>query len=435
MMRITAIRSIRISVAAILPLLQLSSGSYPAMAEERRSMTAMETVNAVKAGADPSGIKDAAPMLSAAVARGGVTLVIPCGLFRLKANVPLPSHTEVVGAGPCTELRIDPEMAPNERFAIVVPAFTNVRSAFSNADFQHGNTDISIRNLRVTAPVPLLRGQYHAFSFYKADHVTVDRTVVEGAGSNHDGNHTVFIDCHNFRFTHNRHTGGGLEGSFDIWDGSSDFEVRHNYCNGGKKVHRCFTINGLSSGNEAQGYGHAAKTTSNGIVSDNIATDVTNVGIMVVGLYSQGPSNVYGHLHDIVVSRNLVDGVTRFHGIWVGEADDVKVLGNTIRNAAASCIYVASAKAGDTENIAIDRNICENSGRDGAIVIGNSQDAPAHVILSNNSILGTNPAYRYAIRINRGAKDTVIGPEHTVAGTGGAVLDQGTGTENSPVAR
>lgn len=393
-------------------------------------LAGLKKIDAIAAGADPTGGRDSAAALAAAIAPGGVSLSIPCGTYRLLANVPVLSDTEILGAGDCTRLLIDPGMAPNLLFTKVLASTTNVRSVFSNADFEAGNSRIAIANLRVVAPKPLIQGQYHAFSFYRAAHVTVDHTSVEGAGTVHDGNHTVFISSRAFRFTNNRHTGGGNEGSFDIWDGAEDFVVSNNDCDGGGAIQRCFTVNGLSSGKASAHLRYVAKTTSNGILSKNVAKNVKNVGIMIVGLYNAGPPPVYGHVSGVKVRDNLVDGVTKFHGVWIGEADNVEAVGNTIRHAASSCIYVASGgPKGQTSHIDLIGNRCEDSGGAGAIVIGNTADAPDHVLLDRNEISSQGAAtYGYSVLIRRGASAVrlVVGPMRP--GRAGSVKDGGKDT-------
>jgi hypothetical protein len=398
----------------------------PASAQALGAMglTHLKKVDAVAAGADATGTRDSAPAFAAAVAGGSVSLYIPCGTFRLLANVPLSSNTEVVGAGDCTQLLVDPRMKPNALFTKVLPTTTNVRSVFSNADFVHGDSNIAIRNLRVIAPISLVSGQYDAFAFYRAAQITIDKTSVEGRGTIHDGNHTVFIDSRDFRFTNNRHTGGGGEGSFDIWDGSSDFIVSNFYCDGGNAIQRCITVNGISSGNVKEKLLYRGKQSKYGIISRNTVKNVKNVGIMVVGLYNAGPPGVYGDVDNITVINNIIDGVSRFHGIWIGEAENITATNNTIRNAARSCIYVASGgPVGKTSHINLIENRCVNSGKEGAIVIGNSSDAPEHLLLERNKISYTGRAapYAYDILAHRNVRDIRLAPGAMMPGNIGIV--------------
>lgn len=373
---------------------------------------------------DPSGEVDSSPGISHAISDGRRKLVFPCGVFLIEQVVKLPSHTEIEGAGPCTVFKLSNTIRGNDAWAnmpMTHPPKTMPGSIFTNSDFLHGNEGITIRDLVLDGTSGTGgRTLVHLLAFYKTTKVAIERVTFLGNGTPDIEDGVAFIASSDYRVANN-YVFNVWNACFDQWDGSHDFRIEHNVCDGNGKAGGGIFINGLNSL-------HTQNLTYNGSILSNIVVRVKNAGIYAGGLWNESKTSpVYGVVHHIRIEKNVVSDVSTFHGIIISDAHDVTAISNKVAHVARQGIRVGSQFQGITSNITITDNSVEDVDRtpvpDDAIRITNGA---SNVTIAGNTVGAGR--HRCAIGIDANVSDARVFTEAGFLdpGSTGVVCDRRT---------
>jgi hypothetical protein len=376
-------------------------------------------------GITATGQIDSAAAINRAIGSGGNTIIFPCGTFVVAETLALPSNTEVSGSGLCTIIKLSKNVGYNPNWAFM-PRTESWRSdnlpanVFANSNFRDGNSNIRIRDLVIDASEGTGGARrVHLIGFYKTSDVEIEGLRFIGSGTPDIQDAIAMVNVSDYVIKNN-YSINTWNACYDQWDGSHDFRIENNVCDGGGIAASGILINGLSSA-------HRTNTTFNGIVTQNEIRHVRNCGIYVGGLWNESRENpVYGVVANIRVENNSVAEISRFHGIIVSDGHDIAVRNNKIANVAREGIRVGSQFRGRTENILIARNSVQQAGvagvPDDAIKITNGAQS---VTLAAN-IVGKGQ-HRYAVSIDPGTFTTTLDQQDgtMASGTAGVVLDRG----------
>lgn len=379
---------------------------------------------------DSTGEKDSSAGISRAVTDGGGKVIFPCGVFLIEQAIRLPSHTEIAGAGPCTVLKLSQDVQGNNNWA-AMPTLHRPRTMpgniFTNSDFLHGNEDIKIHDLVLDGSSGTGgRNIVHLLAFYKQNGAVVERVTFIGSGTPDIQNGVAFIASSNYVVVNN-YVFDVWNACFDQWDGSHDFKIEKNFCDGNGKAHGGIFVNGLDSM-------HASKTTYNGSIVANVILRVQNAGVYVAGLWNESKiAPTYGVVRNINVERNIIKEVSAFHGIIISDGVGITVTSNKVLHVAHQGIRVGSQFRGATSSILVKDNLIEDASRtpvkDDAIRVTNEA---RNVTISGN-VVGPG-AHRCAIGIDANVSDARISYETGIlyAGSTGELCDRRAGGAAPP---
>lgn len=392
------------------------------------AQTAIEIANFHEV--DSTGEKDSSAGIARAVADGGRKVIFPCGVFLIGQAVRLPSHTEIAGAGPCTVLKLTENIQGNNNWADM-PALRRARTMpgniFTNADFLRGNDDIKIHDIVLDGSSGTDgRTIVHLLAFYKLKGAVIERVTFLGSGTPDIQDGVAFIASSNYVVANN-YVFNVWNACFDQWDGSHDFKIEKNFCDGNGKAHGGIFVNGLDSM-------HASKTTYNGSIVANVILRVQNAGVYVAGLWNESTiAPTYGVVRNINVEHNIIKEVSAFHGIIISDGDGVTATSNKVLHVARQGIRVGSQFRGATSSILIKDNLIEDASRapvkDDAIRVTNEA---SNVTISGN-VVGPG-AHRCAIGIDANVSDARISYETGIlnAGSTGELCDRRVGGVATP---
>jgi hypothetical protein len=387
------------------------------------AQTAIEIANFHEV--DSTGEKDSSAGIARAVADGGRKVIFPCGVFLIGQAVRLPSHTEIAGAGPCTVLKLTENIQGNNNWADM-PALRRGRTMpsniFTNADFLRGNEDIKIHDFVLDGSSGTGgRTIVHLLAFYKLKGAVIERLTFIGSGTSDIQDGVAFIASSNYVVANN-YVFDVWNACFDQWDGSHDFKIEKNFCDGNGKAHGGIFVNGLDSM-------HASKTTYNGSIVANVILRVQNAGVYVAGLWNESKiTPTYGVVRNINVERNIIKEVSAFHGIIISDGDGITVTSNKVLHVAHQGIRVGSQFRGATSSILVKDNLIEDASRapvkDDAIRVTNEA---RNVTISGN-VVGPG-AHGCAIGIDANVSDARISYETGImyAGSTGELCDRRVG--------
>lgn len=333
----------------------------------------------------------------------GAKVQLTCGSYFINNTVFMPSNSELAGAGPCTIIVGNAGMVTNPQWA-AVGGGGNHAGGITNADFVNGNNHISVHDL--TVDMSALVGQGFGVTFYKGSYANAYRLNLIGNTTNSDGIAFIQSDHYSVKDSTASRMGNAC---FDNWQGSFEFQITGNVCIGGGTVAYGILVNGLAGSN----VGSVAMTTFEGVVSNNIVENATNVGIDVDGLNA---GSAVGVVKNITVANNVVDGVTSFFGVWFANGVGLKAIGNVVKSTGAAGIRVCPATTGTTTDVIVSDNTISaantaastNSGID---VCG----AANNVQIGFNTITGTT--HQYAVHIASNVTNTSIASGQLTTGT------------------
>lgn len=346
----------------------------PAAAQE-----SLRKVELTEQDIDASGGTDVAAVLQKAVGDGGVDLALPCGRFLVASTVELPSRTSLQGKGRCTVLLMAHNAAPTRLQRAYMPGASGAqRSVFTNR--APGDSGIVIRGISIDGTKSPTHGQM--ISFYRASKVLIDDIRLLGSGTPSSQDGVSFVSSSDFSVK-NSFCKSFTNACFDVWGGSRNFKIFDNVVEGDGVLTYGILVNGLTTDNQSA-------NSSGGAITGNKITNTKDLGIGAYGLCSPDRRSC-GVVSNVSIENNQIDGVTKYHGILVGNASDIVISGNTIRGAAGDGVRVsAQNKGGETTNVLVEKNqISGPAGSLAGVSVGTGADRPLNIrIPQNNSITG-----------------------------------------------
>lgn len=347
------------------------------------------TVTLTSADLDVSGQSDVAPAIQRVVSDGGVSVALPCGTFLVTSAIELPSNTQIEGQGACTVLKMDAQAKPARLQAGHMPGASGAqRSIFTNRT--PGDTNIVVRALVVDGRDSPANGQL--ISFFRASHVLVEGVRFVGAGTPKTQDGVSFVASSDYTVRNNVCT-NFTNACYDNWGGDKNFQITNNFVDGKGVLTYGILVNGITTD-------YRPGTSANFVIRDNKIHNVKELGIGAFGLCSKDRS-VCGTIYQATIDSNLIDGVSKLHGIMVGNGSAINVSRNVIRGAAGNGVRVAAQnKGGETQNVVVEDNVIDaGSGKDAAISVGSGSDMADDIRVQRNRLTG----YLRPLRITRGA--------------------------------
>src|ERR1700733_4061748 len=357
-------------------------------------------------GVDNTGAIDAAPAIQAAINAASATnspIYFPCGTYLISSNgLSLPNNAQIKGAGWCTILKMSATLASGN--IISVASVSNVIIS----DIQLDST------LAVTGT--------HAIHLNAATGVRIDRVFVQGNGSGgtnaQDG--IAITSSSDVITTHSRVV-NVKNACYDQWGGSSDITYAENYCDV-SSITGAYGI--LVTGMNTD---LTPATTVRAKIIGNTVKNAGQAGIWVQGGWNQvtGGGATFGVVSDTVITDNIIDTVTTFHGIRVSDSTRITISSNIIKTVQVDAIQVQSENAGAQNNILIAGNIisgCNGAAGANSCILLSTTTTASQVI--DNNISGT--AQNYSVQITSESSGNVIANNLMTAGGTGRILDSGT---------
>lgn len=356
--------------------------AFPALAAGR-------SVDLTPEDLDATGASDVAPFLQKTVEPGGVRVTLPCGVFLVAAAVELPGGTQIAGKGDCTVMKLARTAAPSRLQAQHMPGASGAqRSIFTNR--AAGDSGIVVRNLVADGRDSPANGQL--ISFFRASDVLVERINFIGAGTPATQDGVSFVSSSHYVVRNNR-CANFTNACYDNWGGDSDFQIVDNFVDGRGVLTYGVLVNGITTD-------HKVATTSNFVVRGNKIQNVKELGIGAYGLCSPDRKTC-GVVRGATIEGNEIAGVSRYHGILVGNGSDVRVSRNVIRAAAGDGVRIsAQDKGGVTRDILVEDNTIESASAKGAAVsVGSGADSVSNVQVQGNRLRG----YARPVKVAPGA--------------------------------
>jgi len=315
-------------------------------------------------GAVGDGTTDDTAAIAAAVLGGG-KIYFPPGTYIMTSAVIVPSNTDIYGAG---------------ETSIIKTAALTYDTTIGHAMFAAtGKSKISFFGLRFDASaMSSFSDGMRCLYFSGCSEYSVRNCSFKTPGAA-----VASIGCAQFQITGNRVEISSLDGVakhdgiIDQWGGCADFVIDGNILKCGNIGDHPILVTGEDT---------AGNPTANlrFTISNNIIHNSRQNGVWIQG--RDGGNTQF------VVTGNVIDTVTQFHGIHVSDSDHGIVSGNTVKNIAYTAIRLAieSGGGGDggdsnviSNNLIIDCNqlgsaddlvgcaVAVLSGCTGNLVIGN----------------------------------------------------------------
>lgn len=369
------------------------------------------------AGVDPLGLVSSSPAINAALA-AGVFFKLPCGTFLIDAPLIARSGSDIGGSGACTVLQISPSLATDTS-----AQFGTLRHVVTNADYTNGNVDIYVHDLVIdNTSGPTTGESIHALGFYKVTRAGVYNLTIISASGKRLGDGTAFVASKEY-FVRNNKIYGTINACIDQWEGSTDFEISGNLCDGLGLANYGILVSGF-------GTNAAPFTSQRGVIANNVVKNFPGAGIWLQGGWNTvtGGGATYGLVKKISVIGNSISGISGYHGIYLSDASYNTVVGNTLENIGRLGIVVTSEYNGvSSENVFSDNIIVSCNAAAAAVPCVQLMPAASKNTLSNTTIVGATQTY--SIVVNGGALDNVIRGGIIPAGVSGDISDGGTGTQ------
>lgn len=369
------------------------------------------------AGVDPLGLVSSSPAINAALA-AGVFFKLPCGVFLIDAPLIARSGSNIGGSGACTVLKISPSLATDTS-----AQFGTLRHVVTNSDYTSGNTDIYVHDLVIDSTAGPTTGVHiHAIGFYKVTRAGVYNVEIRSAAGQLLDDGTAFVASKEYYVRNNR-IYGTINACIDQWEGSTDFVISGNLCDGLNLQNYGIVVSGF-------GTNAAPATTQRGLIANNVIRNFPGAGIWLQGGWNgvSGGGATYGLVKKISVVGNNISNVQGYHGVYLSDAKYNSIVGNTLETIGRVGIVISSENTGlSSENIVSDNVIAScNTAASGDPCILLTPYASYNTI-NNNTISGT--AQPYSIVVNGGATGNIIRGGVTPVGASGDVSDAGTGTQ------
>lgn len=368
-------------------------------------------------GADPTGVLPSGSAINAAISANRKVWA-PCGTYLIDIPIQVPSTTDISGLGPCTVFKVSSSLTPDTSVA-----FGTLRHVFRNIDYTAGNTDIYIHDLAIDNTAgPTTGAHIHALGFYKVTRAGVYNITITSASGKLMDDGTAFVASKEY-YVRNNKIYGTINGCIDQWEGSTDFEVTGNLCDGLNLANYGIVVTGM-------GTNAAPFTTQRGLIANNIIKNFPGAGIWLQGGWNgvSGGGATYGLVKKISVVGNSISGISGYHGIYLSDAKFNTISGNTLESIGRNGIVISSENTGlSSENVVSDNVIVScNAAAAGEPCILLTPYASLNV-LAHNTISGTTQTY--SIVLNGGATGNIIRGGITPVGTISDISDGGTGTQ------
>jgi hypothetical protein len=371
-------------------------------------------------GVDATGATDSWAGIQAAIDSGAAKLNFPCGVYMISRTIELRSDVEIVGQGDCTIVRPFSSIDGNpswKKLGVEQPK-GHPASVFANADWSNGNNNIAVSNIVLDGSAGTGGGRrIYLGAFYKVSSARINRVRFIGGGNNDVQIGAAFINSRNFSIS-NCVSDNERSACYGVWDGSRNFRITNNVCNGGGIASGGIVINGLSTDSRPN-------TSQDGIIANNTISNTQDTGIFVGGLWNGITSNpVYGSVSNVTIENNTVDGVSHYHGILISDASNIRVVGNVVKSIARQGIRIGSQFLGMTSDVWVEKNVVENADQapisDDAIKVTHGAD---NVTLKGNVV--SHGRHRFAIRIDPDATNVTVLEGPMARGTSGTVSNAG----------
>ncbi|RBP04635.1 pectate lyase-like protein [Roseiarcus fermentans] len=364
----------------------------------------------------------------ATTARQGQGLLLPCGVYLVNSrSVALPSHARLKGSGACSIIREGPSLS-NTQHAVPDPHGVTWKLVFTNDDWDHGNSDISIANVAFDIrAAPRGKGVTVAIMFTNASDVSLDQIDIEGGASkgarSDDG--IAFVNSNHYRVANSRVT-DIVNACYDNWGNSHDFVIDHNTCDGASNP---WPVGILITGMNTD---LTPAVIENANVTNNTIKNVGATGIWVEGGWNQkkGADATYGIVRNARIVGNLVEGVTRFHGIRVSDADNITISGNMVSGVAAAGFVSVTEYQGTQSNLTVTDNRFSDCNQQGGMYPCVQFEKTTHGALFEGNRIG-GASYPYGVVVNPGSSNVRILGNSIEKGSRGTVGDAGTNDEVS----
>ncbi len=369
------------------------------------------------AGVDPLGLVSSSPAINAALA-AGVFFKLPCGTFLIDAPLIARSGSDIGGSGACTVLQISPSLATDTS-----AQFGTLRHVVTNSDYTSGNTDIYVHDLAIdNTSGPTTGAHIHALGFYKVTRAGVYNITITSASGKLMDDGTAFVASSEY-FVRNNRIYGTINACIDQWGGSTDFEISGNLCDGLNLDNYGILVSGFNTD-------LAAATSQRGSIVGNVVKNFPGVGIWLQGGWNTvtGGGATYGLVKKVSVIGNSVSGISGYHGIYLTDASNNTVVGNTMENIGRLGLVVTSENGGvSTNNVLSDNVIVSCNAAAASSPCIQLMPSASYNTFDNNTIVGTSQSYSYVI--DGGATGNIIRGGITPVGTIGDVSDGGTATQ------
>jgi hypothetical protein len=369
-------------------------------------------------GVDPTGARDSSGAISAAIKSGARQLSFPCGRFLIAQTILLPSGSQVTGRGECSILATSKSIQGNPQWASLNVAYPKGMPAgvFSNEDWKGGNANIEIRDLVLDGRAGTDGGRrIYLAAFVRTRDVVVRGVRFLGAENDDVQIGAAFLASRNFRITDN-YASGERSACYGVWDGSHNFVISDNVCDGKGVSSGGVVVNGIGTNNEPE------RSTS-ALVARNVVRNTRDTGIFVGGLWNGNPDGpVYGGVEDAVVENNSVTNVSDYHGILISDGKNIVVRANRVANTAHQGIRVGSQFHGVTSQVVVEGNSIANAGvkdrNADAVRVTNGAES---VSIRGNSVSGRT--HRFGVRVDKDVRRATVSPGATTEGWMGGVSD------------
>ncbi|GAA5073440.1 hypothetical protein N0B44_15545 [Roseibacterium beibuensis] len=256
--------------------------------------------------------------------------------------------------------------------------------------------------------------------------------VVQGCRFTHSGAAVRSIGSERYKILDNLCMFASFDGAFygdaviDNWDGATVGVISRNIIIGGGVAEAGIIVTGQADTYTPSGC-------SRHVITSNLISGVSDVGINYHGRN--------GVNDDLVISDNLVENVTAFHGIMVSDCRNGSVTGNTLKNIAQVGIYLLSETASPSNGStgAIDISVVGNA------ISGANQSDTANIgaitlefagttrcLVAVNVISGDH--HIYGIKLAGGVGGNTIGENQISGAAMTARVQDNSGTRTNRIA-
>jgi parallel beta-helix repeat protein len=298
-----------------------------------------------------------------------------------------------------------------------------LRHVFTNNNYAAGNVDIYIHDFAIdNTSGPTTGAHIHALGFNKVTRAGVYNLTITSASGKLLDDGTAFVASEEY-FVRNNKIYGTINACIDQWGGSTDFEISGNICDGLNLNNYGILVSGFNTD-------LTAATSQRGIIANNVVKNFPGAGIWLQGGWNTvtGGGATYGLVKKVSVIGNSVSGISGYHGIYLSDASNNTVVGNTMENIGRLGLVVTSENGGvSTNNVLSDNVIVSCNAAAVSSPCIELMPSASYNTFDNNTIVGTSQSYSYVI--NGGATGNIIRGGITPVGTISDISDGGTGTQ------
>jgi Right handed beta helix region len=165
----------------------------------------------------------------------------------------------------------------------------------------------------------------------------------------------------------------------------------------------------------------------NARVTNNTIKNVGATGIWAEGGWNKrtGTEATYGVVKNVSILNNTIEGVTRFHGIRVSDAEEITIAHNRVSSVADAAFVSVTEYDGEQSNLIITDNQFSDCNKGGGLYPCVQFEKTTHdVIFRANRIKGSMHAY--GVVVNSGSGRLQIIGNWIEKGLRGTVGDAGT---------